>query len=104
LEAGSPSFREREASRQTYQLPGAPDEQVGGPAFNTVRDALLRDSEQLPLCGPIQPTREFLRMLERKQLVLDRVDADGTVHPQVIEGDTPAGWQVWDWIRREFNR
>lgn len=73
---------------QIHQLPGAPDEQVGGPAFNSVRDALLRDSEQLPLRGPVQPTREFLRLLERKQLVVDRVDADGTVHPQVIEGDT----------------
>jgi hypothetical protein len=76
---------------QTYQLSGAPDEQVGGPAFNAMRDALHRDSEQLPLRGPVQPTREFLRMLDRRKIVLDRVDPDGSVHPAGVRGRLACG-------------
>jgi hypothetical protein len=53
------------------------------------------------MCGPVQPTREFLRMLERKQPVVDRVDADGSVHPQVFAGDTRAGWLVRDLLKRD---
>ena len=57
----------------------------------------------MPLRGPVQPTRESLCMRERKQLVLQRVDPDGSVHPQVFEGDTTAAWRVRDRVRREFN-
>jgi len=39
-------------------------------------------------------------MLDRKQLVLQRVDPDGSVHPQVLEGDTRAGWLVRDLLNR----
>lgn len=68
--------------------------------FSEVFNDLLRDSEQLPLLGPVQPTREFMRWFDRKQIVLDRVDADGSVHPQVFHGDTHAGWKVRDWIKQ----
>jgi hypothetical protein len=37
-------------------------------------------------------------MLDREQLVLERVDADGSVHPQVFKGDSRAGWAVRDAI------
>jgi hypothetical protein len=33
------------------------------------------------------------RALERRQIIVERVDKDGAVHPQVFEGDTTAGWQ-----------
>jgi hypothetical protein len=33
--------------------------------------------------------------------VLDRVDADGSVHPQVFEGNTRAGWLVRDLLNRD---
>jgi hypothetical protein len=69
--------------------------------FSALLNDLRRDSEALPLLGPVQPSKEFLRSLERKQLVLDRVDANGSVHPQVFHGETrtPAGrWR--DWIKQ----
>jgi hypothetical protein len=90
---------------QTHQLPGPPDTVVAGPPFNEVRDALLRDSEQLPLRGPVRPpTKEYLRAMDRKKLVLERVDKDGNLRAEVFEGDTRAGWGVRDWIAREFKQ
>lgn len=83
----------------THPLPAPPDTVAGGPSFNEVRDALLRDAEELR--GPVQPvSREYLRTMDRKQLVFERVDADGSVHPQVFERDTPAGWKVRDWLKQ----
>jgi len=85
---------------QTHQLPGAPDEPlVSGPIFRNVLAALLRNSGQLPWRGPIgAASKEYLRAMDRKQLLVERVDHEGVSHPQVLEGDTPASWQVRDWI------
>jgi hypothetical protein len=60
--------------------------------FTDIRDDLLRDSEVLPAAGPVQPTTEYLRTLDRKQLVVQSVDAEGNVRPQVLQGDTREGW------------
>jgi hypothetical protein len=70
-----------------------------GDGTRAVLSDLRRDSEALPLCGPVQPSREFLRTLERKQLIVERVDADGTSHPLVLQGDTREGWRARGYIR-----
>ena len=59
-----------------------------------MRDDLIHDSEQLPAIGPVRPTPEHLRRLERKQLVVEYIGEDGSVRPEVLEGDTRAGWAV----------
>jgi hypothetical protein len=41
---------------------------------------LRRDSEELPLLDPIQPSPEYLRWLEKKNVMLERVDAEGGTH------------------------
>jgi hypothetical protein len=83
----------------THQLPGDPDTAHAGPAFAEVLTALIRDSEQLPLRSPVQPSREFLRTLDRKQIVLERDDAEGISHPVVLGGDTHAAWEARDWVK-----
>jgi hypothetical protein len=72
--------------------------------FSALLNDLLRDSEQLPTIGPVQPTPEHLRRLERKQIVVERVDADGRVHPEVLKGDTREGWVVRDYVDRVLGR
>lgn len=68
--------------------------------FTEIRDDLLRDSEVLPAAGPLQPTREYLRALDRKQLVVQSADAEGNVRHQVLTGDTEAGWAAKDLLER----
>jgi hypothetical protein len=53
------------------------------------------------MLGPVQPSREYLRTLDRKQLVFSRLDAEGSSHRLVLEGNTDAGWSVRDWRKRE---
>jgi hypothetical protein len=50
-------------------------------AFSSVRDDLLRDSEQLPTLDPVQPTPESRRWLQKKNVMVERVDVEGGVHP-----------------------
>jgi len=45
--------------------------------------ALRRDSEQLPPPRPGAASPNDLRRLDHQQLVLESVDAEGNVHPQV---------------------
>jgi hypothetical protein len=52
--------------------------------FSAVLSDLRRDSEALPLCGPVRPTREHLRAMERGQLIAERLDAEGVGHPVVF--------------------
>jgi hypothetical protein len=49
--------------------------------FSEVLSDLRRDSEQLPLCGPVEPTADYLRWLNKNNVMLERVDAEGGVHP-----------------------
>jgi len=67
----------------TYQLPGEPDTVAPGPAVASVMAALRRDSEQLPPPRPGAASPNDLRRLDHQQLVLESVDAEGNVHPQV---------------------
>jgi hypothetical protein len=81
-------------------LTGHPEpSQVPRRMFSAVLNELRRDSEALPLCGPVQPSREFLRTLERKQLIAERVDGDGIGHPVVLQGDTREGWRARDYVK-----
>jgi hypothetical protein len=80
--------------------PGAVPQRI----FSAVLSDLRRDSEALPLCGPVQPSREFLRTLERQQLIVERVDAEGIGHPLVLEGDTREGWAAKDAVRNLLRR
>lgn len=45
-------------------------------------------------------TREYLRALDRKQLVVQSADAEGNVRHQVLTGDTEAGWAAKDLLER----
>jgi hypothetical protein len=73
---------------QADQLPGDPDTVAAGPKLADVLIALLRDSEQLPLRGPVQPSREHLRW-QKKNVLLERVDADGSMHPEPFSDFPP---------------
>jgi hypothetical protein len=56
---------------------------------------------KLPPRGPVQPaTKEYLRAMDRKQLIVEHVDRDGVAHPQVLEGDTEAGWWARDLVEK----
>jgi hypothetical protein len=63
-------------------LTGRPEPVAAPPrTFREVLNDLLRDCEQLPLCGPIEPTADYLRWLNKNNVMLERVDAEGGVHP-----------------------
>jgi hypothetical protein len=63
-------------------LTGHPEPVAAPPrTFREVLNDLLRDCEQLPLCGPIEPTADYLRWLNKNNVMLERVDAEGGVHP-----------------------
>jgi len=94
-------FPETGGQVQTHLLPGDPETlRLGGPASPDVLAALYRESDELPLRGPVQPSQASLRALDRKHLVLQRVDPDGSVRPEVFEGDTEAGWKARDFVER----
>lgn len=98
-------FPETGGQVQVAYVPANPELVMpAGRRFNELRDDLLRDSEQLPDAGPVRPSPEYLRMFDKRQLVLERVDAEGRRHPQVFHGDTHAGWAVTDWLRRETSK
>jgi hypothetical protein len=69
--------------------------------FGELLEDLIRDSEQLPADGPVRLSAEYVRSLDRKQLVLTRIDSDGNAHPAGFEGDTRVGWLVRDVLRRK---
>jgi hypothetical protein len=86
--------------RPVDPLTGRPEPVVAPKrTFSHVLRDLLRDSEQLPHLGPVQPTREAVRKMDRKQLVVQTADAEGNTRPQVLKGDTHAGWLVRDALR-----
>jgi hypothetical protein len=55
---------------------------------------------RMPLTGPMQPSKNSLRTLERKQILIQRIDAEGNANPQVLKGDTREGWAARDYIGR----
>jgi hypothetical protein len=65
--------------------------------FTAVRDELLRDSEQLPLAGPLQPTPEYLRWQNKQNVMLERVDAEGGVHPAPFSHLPPTVARLLPW-------
>jgi hypothetical protein len=56
------------------------------------------------LRGPVQPSREYLRAMDRKQLILERVDSEGLGRTVVLEGDTRTGWAARDYVDRVLRR
>jgi hypothetical protein len=65
---------------------------------------LRRDADELPQRGPVQVSDMGLRRLGRKQMVVQSADAEGNLRPQVLTGDTPAGWGAKDLLERVRNR
>jgi hypothetical protein len=59
---------------------------------------------ETPLRGPVQPSREYLRAMDRKQLILERVDSEGLGRTVVLEGDTRTGWAARDYVDRVLRR
>ena len=68
--------------------------------FTEVLSDLRRDADELPQRGPVRLSDASLRALDRKQLVVQSTDAEGNLRPQVLTGDTPAGWAAKDILER----
>jgi hypothetical protein len=62
---------------QTAFVPGHPLDAQGRRQFNELRDNLLRDSEELPAVGPVRPSAEFLRLLDKPEFAAQFIDAAG---------------------------
>jgi hypothetical protein len=60
-------------------------------ALSDLEDAYraFLDHEQLPLCGPVQPTREFLRWQDREQLVVEPSTQTGQAIRKCSRGTPP---------------
>ncbi len=52
-----------------------------------------------PTRGPVAPSAAGLRALERRQIVLESVDKDGTSHPAILQGGTGKGGRARDYVR-----
>jgi hypothetical protein len=72
--------------------------------FTEVLSDLRRDADELPQRGPVRLSDMGLRRLGRKQLIVQSADAEGNARPQVLSGDTPAGWGAKDLLERVRNR
>jgi hypothetical protein len=80
----------------TVRSPGQPFAEIAG--------ALRRDAQTLPAAGPVRVTERDLARLERKQIVVEHVGADGIAHPRVLKGDTPEGWAARDFVDRVLRK
>jgi hypothetical protein len=69
-------------------------------SFAEVLNDLRRDAEELPQRGPVRPSPQHLRELERKHIVAQSSDAEGNVRHQLLEGDTREGWAAKDLFER----
>jgi hypothetical protein len=70
-------------------LTGRPERQTRPQRkFGELLKDLRRDADALPSSNPVQPSsKEFLRLLNRKQVVFERVEANGTVHPAFFKAE-----------------
>lgn len=98
LSAWLARFPEPAASVQTARVPADPSLDAQGRSFAEVLGDLLRDSEQLPEAGPVQT--QGTTAFDRRQAILEHVDAAGGRDKKVYRGGSPGQHAAWETLAR----
>jgi hypothetical protein len=93
------SFRERAASRRPTSCPALPTSKSAARPSTPCGTPCCATRSSCRCAAPCSRRGSFCACSSGKQVVVDRVDADGSVHPQVLEG--VAGWLVRDLLNRQ---